>query len=103
VQLQLVESALFKRLKLSYDEPLSSFVFELNLCHYSLVYAAQFGRDYEQHLSFLVQCRSGFHALSAVQEAVVLQAARIAVEALRAVRGAHSNKTLVGGVSRTRT
>ena len=53
----------------------------MKLWHYSLVYAARFGRDYEQHLSFLVQCRSGFHALSGVQEALVLQAARITVEA----------------------
>jgi hypothetical protein len=50
-----------------------------------LVRAAQFGRDYEQHLNFLVSCRSGFAALSAVQEVVVLQAARWGLYKLNAV------------------
>jgi hypothetical protein len=59
-----------------------------------LVRAARFGRDYEQHLNFLVSCRAGFAELSAVQEEVVLQASRIGVEALRAVKGKHSKKTL---------
>ena len=56
--------------------------------------AASFGRDYEAHLNFLSSCRGAFHALSDVQEVVVLRAARLAVEALRAVKGKHSNKTL---------
>ena len=47
--------------------------------------AASFGRDYEAHLNFLSSCRGAFHALSDVQEVVVLRAARLAVEALRAV------------------
>ena len=56
--------------------------------------AASFGRDYEAHLNFLTSCRGAFYALSDVQEVVVLRAARLAVEALRAVKGKHSNKTL---------
>lgn len=67
---------------------------EASVLAIKLVRAAHFGRDYEQHLNFLVSCRSGFAALSTVQEAIVMQAARIGADAMNAVKGQHSKKTL---------
>lgn len=52
-----------------------------------------FGRKFEAHLNFLVECRQAFVNLDAVVEALVLAANDLAMQALRMAGGKHSRKT----------
>jgi len=52
-----------------------------------LVQSIDFGRDFESHLNVLVECRKSFPFIEPVQEALVLQAVRLAVLTNRALKG----------------
>lgn len=52
-----------------------------------------FGKDLEQHLNFLVDCRKAFCNMTGVQEQLVHVCNRLAMEALRLVKGKHSPRT----------
>ena len=52
-----------------------------------------FGNDYEEHLSFFVDCRASFANLDAVKDTLVLGVARLAMRVHAVVRGAHSKRT----------
>ena len=52
-----------------------------------LIQSIDFGRDFETHLSVLVECRKSFPFIEPVQEALVLQAIRLAVLTMKAFKG----------------
>ena len=53
-----------------------------------------FGKDLEQHLSILVDCRASFPNLDLVKDRLVLAALRLCAKTLKLVKGRHNKKTL---------
>lgn len=52
-----------------------------------------YGNDFEQQLSSMVECRAIFCNLDEVMEVLVLCVVNLVMKALRAVKGKHSKKT----------
>ena len=66
---------------------------QLGLLINAFVRKIDFGRDFEQQLSFFVDCRAAFANLDAVKDTLVLGVAALAMRTRSHVRGRHSKRT----------
>ena len=60
---------------------------------WAFVRKVAFGRDFEAHLNFYVECRAAFASLDAVQETLVLGACELLMRVRRAAKGRQTKKT----------